>query len=199
MAALVLASPAFADDPAQAPPPSSLRVATLKFFAGAAVGLVIHEGGHVVLDLAFDAHPSIVPVHLGPAPFFAITHRGGLSPRREYLIDAAGFWMQGIGAERLFSTHPHLREESAWFTKGEFAFDEVTAVGYGVVALARTGPVQRDTFGMSRSSGVPEPIIGGLVLAPALLDGYRYFRPESRWATWASRVAKASTVLLLLK
>jgi len=174
-------------------------VATLKFVAGGAVGLVVHESGHVALDLAFNARPRIVPVHLGPAPFFAITHRGGLSPRREYIIDAAGFWMQGIGAERLFHEHPHLRTESAPFTKGEFAFDEITAVGYGVVALARTGPVQRDTYGMSYSSRVPEPAIGAMVLAPALLDGYRYFKPESRWAVWASRAAKVSTVLLVFK
>jgi hypothetical protein len=52
---------------------------------------------------------------------------------------------------------------------------------------------------MATGIGVDERAIGAIVLAPALIDTYRYFRPESRWATWASRIAKAGGVLLVLK
>jgi hypothetical protein len=32
-----------------------------------------------------------------------------------------------------------------------------------------------------------------------VLDGYRYFHPDAAWAKWASRAAKAATVLLVVK
>ena len=47
--------------------------------------------------------------------------------------------------------------------------------------------------------GVDERAIGVIVIAPALLDAYRYFRPDSRWAKWASRVVKAGGVVLVVK
>ena len=38
-----------------------------------------------------------------------------------------------------------------------------------------------------------------MVLVPALLDAYRYFNPDARWAAWASRGAKMGSVLLVLR
>jgi hypothetical protein len=38
-----------------------------------------------------------------------------------------------------------------------------------------------------------------MVLAPAVLDAYRFFRPEARWAAWASRGVKAASVVLVIK
>ena len=70
---------------------------------------------------------------------------------------------------------------------------------YSVAAFARSGPPERDTRGMAVSlgrDGVPEPAIGALVLAPALLDSYRFVRPEATWAKWASRGAKIAAVAL---
>jgi len=46
--------------------------------------------------------------------------------------------------------------------------------------------------------GVPEPVIGLLVLAPAALDGYRYLHPHATWAKWASRSAKIVGVALTI-
>jgi len=79
-----------------------------------------------------------------------------------------------------------------------FAFDVLTSVGYGLVAFARAGPFERDTRGMSQI-GVSEPAIGAIVIAPALLDAYRFFHPESTWAKWAARAAKVGGVFLVLK
>jgi hypothetical protein len=180
-------------------PPPAPRFSTLKFLAGGALGLAIHESGHVVFDLAFNAHPRLTRVALGGVPFFAITHRQGLSPRREYIIDTAGFWTQDVTSERFLSRRPSLTATNAPIATGEFAFDEVTSIGYGVVAFARTGPPQRDTRGMAAALRVGEPIVGAMVIAPALLDGYRYFKPDSRWAKWTSRAVKIGTVLLVLK
>ena len=52
---------------------------------------------------------------------------------------------------------------------------------------------------MADAIGVDEPWIGMLILAPAVLDAYRYFHPDARWAAWASRGVKIGSVLLVLK
>ena len=78
-------------------------------------------------------------------------------------------------------------------------FNVLNSVGYGLVAFAKAGPFERDTRGMADSVGVSERGIGAMVMAPALLDAYRYFRPDSRWAKWASRAVKAGSVLLVVK
>ena len=176
------------------------RVAeTVKFLAGGAFGLVMHESGHLVFDVAFDADARIEPVHFGPFPFFAIAHRADLSPRRELTISSAGFWVQEASSEWLLTTRPNLHNEKAPLVKGLLAFNVLNSLGYGLVAFARAGPHERDTRGMADASRVDERAIAAIVITPAFLDGYRYFRPESKWAKWASRAAKAGSVLLLLR
>ena len=171
----------------------------MKFLTGGALGLVLHEGGHLVFDAVFDAHPRVSGVRFGPFPFFAITHRGDLSPRREFTISSAGFWMQELSSEWLLTKRPSLRESHAPLAKGLLAFNVLNSAGYAFVAFARAGPFERDTRGMASSIGVDERAIGALVLAPAVLDAIRYFKPDARWAKWASRAAKAGSVLLVAK
>jgi hypothetical protein len=172
---------------------------TVEFLTGAALGLGMHEGGHLVFDTVFDARPRIQGVHFGPIPFFAITHRSDLPPRREFTISSAGFWVQEASNEWLLTRRPALRRGHAPLAKGLLAFNVLNSVGYAVVAFARAGPLERDTRGMAASIGIDERAIGAVVLVPALLDAYRYFRPDARWAKWASRSAKAGSVLLVLK
>jgi hypothetical protein len=38
-----------------------------------------------------------------------------------------------------------------------------------------------------------------MVLAPAVLDAFRFFNPDAHWAAWASRGAKVGSVVLVLK
>jgi len=73
-------------------------------------------------------------------PFFALTHRKQLSPRREAIVSSAGFWVQ------------HATDE--W---------------------------------------------GAIVPAPALLDTWRYFHPESKAAAWLSRGVKIGMVALAVR
>jgi hypothetical protein len=76
----------------QSPPPDEHPVDdSVKFLAGAALGLLAHESGHLLFDAIFDASPTIKGVTFGPLPFFAITHRSDVSPRREFTISSAGF------------------------------------------------------------------------------------------------------------
>lgn len=184
----------------QPPSPDQHRVAdTVTFLTGAALGLVMHESGHLLFDGVFDASPRIEGVHFGPFPFFAITHRSDLSPRREFTISSAGFWMQDLSSEWILTKQPALRRARAPLAKGVLAFNVLNAAGYAYVAFARAGPFERDTRGMADSIGVDERAIGAMVLAPAVLDAIRYFKPEARWATWASRAAKVGSVLLVVR
>jgi hypothetical protein len=182
-----------------APPDEHLVADSVKFLAGGALGLVMHESGHLLFDAIFDASPTLEGVRFGPFPFFAITHRSDLSPRREFTISSAGFWVQDLSSEWLLTRRPSLRDEHAPVAKGVLAFNVLNSAGYAFVAFARAGPFERDTRGMAQSIGVDERAIGALVLAPAVFDTIRYFKPEARWAIWASRAAKVGSVLLVVK
>ena len=168
------------------------------FFAGAAVGLGVHESGHLMLDAAFGADPGIKKVNAGFIPFFAITHHQ-VTPGKEFLISSAGFWMQEGGNEWLLARYPDLRHEHRAFITGLFAFNVLTSVMYAGTAFVRHGVAERDTNGMAQSADVPEPVIGLTVLAPAMLDGARFYRPQSRALKWASRASKIGGALLAIK
>ena len=180
-------------------PEESSTVSTLKFLAGAGLALGAHESGHLVFDVAFGAEPHLIKVDFGGVPFFAVAHKAGVSPRREFAISSAGFWVQHGTDEWLLVRHPDLRNERAPFLKGVLAFNILTSVGYSFAAFAKAGPYERDTRGMGDAIGVDERGIGALILAPAVLDAYRYYRPRSAVAKWLSRAVKAGGVLLILK
>jgi hypothetical protein len=206
IALLVAAGSTFAQAVADPPSPGKnaahsegRAVKALRFLAGAGVALTTHEAGHLALDFLFDADPRLKSVDFHGLPFFAITHRGNLSPRREFLISSAGFTVQHLENEWLFARRPNLRRERAPLLKGALAFNIATSAAYAGAAFVRTGPYERDTRGMASASRVDERVIGVMVLAPAVLDAWRYFHPESRWAAWTSRGAKAALLLLVIR
>jgi hypothetical protein len=171
----------------------------LSFLGGAAAGLGAHEAGHLLFGAILDADPSIKAVDFGGIPFFALTHRPDLSPRREFTVSAAGFWMQHATSELVLTRHPRLRDEHEPFRKGVLAFNVLTSVGYSAAAMAKAGPYERDTRAIGDALELSERWVGVMVLAPAVLDAYRYFKPNSRWATWSSRAMKVGWVILVLK
>ena len=202
---LAMAELAMAQEPVRPVDPSSTtsehRTASPfgKFLLGAAAGLGAHEAGHLLFDGIFDANPRIKKVSFHGIPFFAIAHDSGLSPRREYAIDAAGFWVQEGTNELLLSRRPHLHRERAPFAKGVFAFNVGASLAYAGAAFARTGPFERDTRGMADALRWKEPYVGVLILIPAVLDLVRFYHPDQRWAAWGSRVAKIGGVALIAK
>lgn len=169
------------------------------FLGGAAVGFGAHELGHLFFDVVFDADPGVKKVSFKGIPFFAVTHANELSPRQEYVVASAGFWVQHAMAEWILSRDSDIRRGRAPFRKGVLAFDLVASTIYSGAALLTIGPPERDTRSMAASLGVNERWIGVLVVAPALLDVYRYLHPEAAWAAWSSRGVKAGMVLLVLK
>ncbi len=171
--------------------------AIVTFLGGAVAGLAAHEGGHLLFDAAFDAGPGLKGVSFGPLPFFAITHRR-VHPRQEFTIASAGFWVQHGTSEILLTCRPNLRAERAPFAKGLLAWNVLASAAYSGAAFAHAGPPERDTRGMAAALGVNEAWVGGLLLAPAVLDTVRYVRPKAAWARWTSRAAKTGLVLLAI-
>jgi hypothetical protein len=169
------------------------------FLGGGAVALAAHESGHLLFDAIFDAHPGLKKVSFHGIPFFAITHDSTLPPRKEFVIDSAGFWVQEATNEIILARRPNLRHERAPFTKGVFAFNVLASVAYAGAAFARTGPEERDTRGMADALRWKEPYVGLLILAPAILDAVRYYHPDAKWAAWGSRGSKFLGVVLIVR
>lgn len=170
----------------------------VKFVGGAVLGLALHEAGHLTLDVMAGTAPGLDAVSYAGIPFFAITH-DPVTPRKELLISSAGFWSQHVSSEVLLTRRPHLRQERAPLAKGVLAFNVLTSVMYAGAAIGQTGPLERDTRGIAVSARIPEPWVAPVVLAPAVFDAVRYFRPESRVARWASRASKVGSLFLLLR
>jgi hypothetical protein len=168
------------------------------FLAGGATGLALHESAHLIANAAFGEKPGLKKVDFHGIPFFAITHRSGLPHREEFVISSAGFWMQHAVNEWLLSGSKPLRDRGA-FPKGIFTFNIGASVAYAGAAFAKTGPYERDTRGIADSARVDERWVGALLLAPAALDAWRYFHPDSKWAAWSSRGAKIGMVLLIVR
>ena len=180
------------------PHPVTAQTGFGKFLAGAAVALVAHESGHLLLDTVFDAGPGLKKVNAGPIPFFAITHHS-VSPVREFAISSAGFWVQHASNELILTRRPGLRHDHAPFVKGMVAFNVLTSTGYSIAAFARRGPTERDTRGMAASARLHEGWIGATILAPAALDAARYYRGDVRWLKWTSRATKIGGALLIIR
>jgi hypothetical protein len=188
-----------AADPASMPPSSALR-RSATFLLGAAAALAVHETGHATTAAVLGANPRFGKTSGSAFSFFAI-HHDPVSRGQEFVISSAGFWFQQAASEAILTTHPQLRHEDRPFMKGMIFFHLGTSAVYSVAAFARIGPDQRDTRGMAVSlgeDGVPEPAIGALILAPAVFDAYRYWKPGSKWAPWTARAAKLAGLILAL-
>lgn len=170
-----------------------------KVLLGGAVGLGLHETGHLVANWAFEEKVVVKKTNYKGIPFFALSHANDLSPRREFVVSSAGFWAQFLSSEQILTHHPNLKNERSPFRKGMLTFHVVTSLVYAGAAFGKTGPIERDTRGIAYSRRIDERWIGALILAPALLDTYRYFHPDARWAAWTSRGAKIGSVALILK
>jgi hypothetical protein len=186
------------DQPAPVTEETSQGKRVALFLAGGATGLALHESAHLIADAAFGEKPGLKKVDFHGIPFFAITHRSGLPRRQEFTISSAGFWMQHAENEWLLSQSRPLRDRGP-FPKGLFTFNVVASAAYAGAAFAKTGPVERDTRGIAESARVDERWVGALLLAPAVLDAWRYFHPDAKWAAWSSRGVKIGMALLIVR
>lgn len=170
-----------------------------QFLSGVALGFAGHESGHLTMDLALGSDPYFKSVSAAGIPFFAISYRIPQAPRGRYAIASAGFWVQHGMSEWILTRSPDLRLKTAPVAKGVLAFHVACSLVYATGAFAQVGPAERDTLGMAGAQRISERWVGVAVLTPAVLDTYRYCRPRSRWAPWASRAAKLALVLAVLR
>lgn len=192
LALLLVAAPARAQQ-------SSVGERFGRVLLGGAAGLALHESGHLIADWAFEEKVIVKKVGYRGIPFFALSHAPDLSPRREFTVSSAGFWSQFLYSEQILTHHPDLRHEQSPLRKGVLTFHVVTSLIYSGAAFGRTGPVERDTRGMADALHINERWLGALILAPALLDTYRYIHPDAHWAAWMSRGVKMGSVALVLR
>jgi hypothetical protein len=162
------------------------------FFLGAASGFVAHEMGHMATDAMFGKRVDFVPVRLGPFPFFAIQPCCNLTPQQQYTVASAGFMVQYVNSELIYWISPRIRSQRHAFLKGVLALDIGLSIGYAITSFLPSGiaPPQSDTNTMARALGVPSWQVGLMVLAPAIVDVYRYLVPTSVWAPWVSVQSK---------
>ena len=170
-----------------------------EFFKGAFTGFLGHECGHLIANTTLNTNFHLKGVNFAVIPFFTIEPGRELSPREHYITASAGFNAQHIINEWLLVRHPDLREEDKPFLKGLGAFNFWLTAGYAATAFAGYGPGERDTRGMAESLGWSEESIGVLILAPTLLDAYRYKHPKAKWAKHASRITKLLIIGLALE
>ncbi|MEA3402797.1 MAG: hypothetical protein U9R79_16275 [Armatimonadota bacterium] len=169
-----------------------------KLFTGVLIGLTAHESGHLLANALVGSSPHGVEVEFAGIPFFTIEPGHKLSDRDHYITASAGFHAQHLVNEWLLTEHPDLRNEDDAMLKGLAALNFWLSVGYAASAITQYGPHERDTNGMADSLGWDEPAVGLLILAPTLLDRYRYDHPDEEWARDASRAVKVLIVGLAL-
>jgi len=147
-----------------------------EFFKGAFTGFLGHECGHLIANTALNTNFHLKSVRFAVIPFFTIEPGRKLSPREHYITASAGFNAQHIINEWLLVRHPNLREEDKPFLKGLGTFNFWLTAGYAATDS-----------------------VGVLILAPTLLDAYRYKHPKAKWAKHASRITKLLIIGLALE
>jgi hypothetical protein len=175
---------------------------------GAVSAFLVHESGHVFANLILGNVPTLKgTLVFGFIPFFVILpriscrgdhcvkHNGetfGAGRNGAFFIASAGFHMQHVTDEVLLTRNPQLMSQEAPFRKGMLLFNVFLSTMYAVGAYTGLEDPHGDLVGAARRSRMHEAWLATVVLAPAMLDSYRFFVPSSRWAPWVSRADKAS-------
>jgi hypothetical protein len=163
---------------------------------GAASGFVGHELGHVVADLMTGHHPTFHTTKTGPFYFFAIQPCcGHLSNGELYFIASAGLTVNNLSSELILDIGPKLRSHHNPYLKGVLLVDIGLELGYAISGFLESKypnaiPAQSDVGSMARALGARPWQVGLTVMAPAVVDIYRYFVPSSAWAPWVSIESK---------
>jgi len=183
------------------------------FAAGAFSGFLLHEAGHLFANLIQGNVPKFQGIWgFGFIPFFTIAPRiycedgrcykddGSefwSGPRGKFAITSAGYNVQHLTDEIMLSRTPNLRYQVAPFRKGLLTFNVLLSVGYALAALTTIENPQGDLSTSAKLIGFHHAYYASMLLIPAMLDTYRYFRTESKWAPWVSRTGKVAVVGLV--
>lgn len=174
--------------PARAAPPEHdyRRVSDWALLAaGAAIGFVAHEAGHLTFDLAVGNEPEFRRVELGPFPFFAIAPTQPTSDNSRYTMAMMGFLVEAAYTEGIFARNPELRYHHRPLLEGMLAFHVALDFGYAFTGFLGVGPAESDVNTMARAAGIPSWAMGMMLFTPLVFDVLRYVRPDTRrWSMW---------------
>ena len=178
---------------------------------GVLSGFIAHELGHVLMNLSYGVVPTFEGLRYGGfIPFFRISpgvncnetgcfyvdtgapFQGGRTG--VYLITSAGFNVQHFGSELILSLDPKVRYHRSPFQKGMLFFNFSLSAGYVLSTWFQVKPPIGDIHGMARAAQLNPNWVALIVLIPTGLDLYRFFLPDSKWAPWVSRAAKATFI-----
>lgn len=180
---------------AQGAGPSSVGASGAMAGAGFVSAFAAHEVGHLLANVLLGNRPSLVGIRaFGFVPFFSIDPRLKCARHRDechegngayfgggragaYAVFTAGFSVQHLTNELIFSRYPNLILEDAPFAKGMLLFNIATSVGYASAAWLRVEDSHGDLGNAARVSGIPRDVLAAFLFVPALLDGVRYFKP----------------------
>jgi hypothetical protein len=169
--------------------------------AGAAIGFVAHEAGHLAFDLAVGNDPEFKAVSLGPFPFFAITPQQPTTDNSRYTMAMMGFLVEAAYTEGIFARNPELVRRHRPLLEGMLAFHLLLDFGYAFTGFLGVGPAESDVNTMARASGMPPWAVGMMLCTPLVFDVLRYVRPDTRrWSMWVgmgSRVPMFGAALVL--
>lgn len=176
---------------------------------GFVTGFLSHEAGHLAANLALGNVPRLEGFLVwGFVPFFSIApgircegeacvtrdgSRFAAGRRGKYFIVSAGFHVQHLTDELLLSLDPELRFRDSPLQKGLLLFNVFLSTMYVVGEWTGLSDPHGDLGGMRQMSGYDGRLLSLSLLAPAVLDAYRFFYPGSAgWSAWAARGAKAA-------
>ena len=187
-----------------APPEADYRHTRdwLLLLAGAAIGFVAHEAGHLTFDLAVGNDPQFKKVELGSFPFFAITPAQPMaSDNARYTMAMMGFLVEAAYTEGIFARNPELVLRHRPLLEGMLAFHLALDFGYAFTGFLGVGPAESDVNTMARAAGIPPWAMGMILCTPLVFDVLRYVRPDTRrWSMWVglgSRVPMFGAALVL--
>ena len=179
--------------------PAAPRWDAGSFWTGATLGFLGHEAGHVIANTIEGTDFTLKSVEFGPIPFFTIEPGRELTAREHYVTASAGFNAQHLVNEWILTRRPDFERRGDSFVRGMATFNLCLGVGYAAVGFLGAGPDERDTKGMADALGWSEESVSAMVLAPTLLDAYRYKHPHAKWARDASRAIKLAIFALALE
>lgn len=167
-----------------------------------------HESGHVGANLMMGNVPRLEGLFaVGFIPFFAIApgidcreevcvkrngDRFAGGRRGKYFIVTGGFNVQHFTNELILTADPNLRAKRAPFRKGMLLFNVFLSWLYASSAWTGLQDPHGDLGGAANTAGINEIALSFALLAPTIVDTYRYFVPSgAHWSAWVARGTKA--------
>ena len=154
----------------------------------------------MIANLAFGEKPGLGKVDFHGIPVLR-DHASQRAAVARGIHDLVGRLLGAACHERMAADAPPARSEPSRRRSRRACLRSTCSRRLPTRARRSRKPVPRSAThaGMAASSRIDERWIGALVLAPALLDGWRYYHPDTKWATWASRGVKIGMVVMVVR